>query len=244
MEDAYFTNFTAPEHLTQAALARRAVKSGGAAAQARILNDRNAAEITVAAKDRQGLFADLATAIAGFGANVVGAKAYTSRSGRVLDVFFLQDPSGGPFACENPRVLDRLAGALESAARGETVSYENRKPMDLGRTAAFTIIPSVTIDNDASQDASVIEVSGRDRPGLLGALAVTLAEARLSIQSAHVDSYGERAVDAFYVCDAAGGKLTEPRKITALKQVLAEVLEDDPGQAPRRLQRARASVAR
>jgi [protein-PII] uridylyltransferase len=247
MEDAYFTNFTADEHLTQAALARRAMKAAGAAAQARILADRNAAEVTVAAKDRQGLFADLATAIAALGANVVGAKAYTSRNGRVLDVFFLQDTAGGPYGCESPRLLDRLIGAMEAAARDEAISFEAHRTADLGRTAGFTIISSVTVDNDASQDASVIEVSGRDRPGLLGALATTLAEARLSIQSAHVDSYGERAVDAFYVHEADGQKLTEPRRIAALKAVLTEVLDDELGQTGPgrlRLQRARASNAR
>jgi len=104
----------------------------------------------------------------------------------------------------------------------------------------------VTVDNDASDEASVIEVSGRDRPGLLGALAGALTEAGLSIQSAHVDNYGERAVDAFYCHESPGGKLTDPRRIAALKSVLTEVL-DDPGgvsAARPRLQRARASVAR
>jgi [protein-PII] uridylyltransferase len=247
LEDAYFTNFTAEEHRTQAALARRAAAAGGAAAQARILGDRNAAEITVTAKDRQGLFADLAGVLAGFGANVVGAKAYTSRTGRVLDVFFLQDASGSPFACENPRTLERLVLALEAAGRGEAVTHESRAALDLGRTAGFTIIPSVTVDNDASQDASVIEVSGRDRPGLLGALARTLAEARLSIQSAHVDSYGERAVDAFYVVGPDGDKLTDPRRTASLKAVLTEVLDEESvraGSGRLRLQRARASNAR
>jgi len=93
----------------------------------------------------------------------------------------------------------------------------------------------------------MIEVSGRDRSGLLGALARTLAGAGLSIQSAHIDNYGERAVDAFYVCDAAGEKLANPRRIAALKAALTEVLEDEGFEPPvgrLRLQRARASVGR
>jgi [protein-PII] uridylyltransferase len=247
MEDAYFTNFTFEEHRAQSVVARRGQSTGGAAAQARILEDRNAAEITITAKDRQGLFADLAAALAGFGANVVGAKAYTSRTGQALDVFFLQDATGSAFACENPRTLARLVNALEAAARGERATYENHRALDLGRTAAFTIIPSVTIDNDASHDASVIEVSGLDRPGLLGALAQTLAEAGLSIQSAHIDGYGERAVDAFYVHGQKGEKLTGPRRIAKLKAALTAILDQDGGSESRgrlRLQRARASNAR
>jgi [protein-PII] uridylyltransferase len=247
MENAYFAGFTPEDLKSHAALARRAAAEDGAAAQARIRGDLNAAEITVAAADRRGLFADLAAVFAGFGANVVGAKAYTSHAGQALDVFFVQDAAGGPYGCDSPRALERLAGLIETAARGQPIPTEPKRPVDLGRAAAFAIIPSVSIDNDASAEASVIEVSGRDRPGLLGALARTLAEAELSIQSAHVDNYGERAVDAFYVLDAQGQKLTQPRRIAALRTALSEVLEDDgaelaPGRL--RLQRARASVAR
>ena len=92
----------------------------------------------------------------------------------------------------------------------------------------------------------MVEASGRDRPGLLAALARTLADAGLSIQSAHIDNYGERAVDAFYVQDQ-GAKLADARRANALKAQLLKALNDDEttqvGGRPR-LQRARASVAR
>jgi [protein-PII] uridylyltransferase len=246
MENAYFTSFSAAEHLRHAALARQAAAKGGAAADGRIMADRNAVEITLTAPDRQGLFADLSSVIAGFGANVVGARAYTAHSGQVLDVFFVQDAARAAYGHDNPRALERLIGALESTALGQPPVLESRRPADAGRTAAFTIAPTVAIDNDASDEASIVEVSGRDRPGLLGALARVLAEAGLSIQSAHIDNYGERAVDAFYVCGAEGGKLTDARKINALKQALTEVLDQDSVEigASRRLQRARASSAR
>jgi len=246
MEDAYFIGFTAEEQRSHAALARRASSIGGAAAQASVRADLNAAELTVTAGDRRGLFADLATVLAGFGANVVGARAYTARSGRALDVFFLQDQTGNAFAYDNPKLLERLVETMEAAALGLAAKLEPPKAVDLGRAAAFTITPTVTVDNEASAEASVIEVSGRDRPGLLGALARTLAEAGLSIQSAHIDHYGERAVDAFYCHGPTEGKLTDGRRIAALRAELIDVLEDngDVTLARPKLQRARASVAR
>jgi [protein-PII] uridylyltransferase len=247
MENAYFAAFSHDDLVLHAQLARKAAKGGGAAANFRIRGDLNAAEITVAAKDRRGLFADLASVFAGFGANVVGAKAYTSGKGQALDVFFIQDTGGGPFGSDNPRALERMTGLMEAAARGEPITQEAARNVDLGRSAAFAIIPTVTIDNDASKDASVIEVSGRDRAGLLGALARTLAEAGLSILSAHIDNYGERAVDAFYVCDAEGQKLVNPRRIAAITAALTEVLEEtgeEPPPGRLRLERARASVGR
>jgi [protein-PII] uridylyltransferase len=247
MEDAYFTAFAPEELAAHAELARRAQIQGGAAAETRIRPDRNAAEITVAAKDRRGLFADLALAISGLGGNVVGARVFTSAQGQALDVFHVQDVTGAPIGCDNPRILRRLADAMEAAGKGEPPSFEPRKTPELGRAAAFSIVPTVMLDNEASEDATVVEASGRDRPGLLEALARAVSEAGLSIVSAHIDGYGERAVDAFYVQTAGGGKLTDAKRSAALKEALLEVLEGDEAVVAakgRKLERARASSAR
>jgi [protein-PII] uridylyltransferase len=249
MEDAYFSAFSEGEVLAHAALSRRAGPldgKGGAAAEGRVRADRDAAELVVAATDRQRLFVDLAGAITGAGANVVGARVFTSNFGQALDVFYLQDAAGQPYGADNPRSLTRLVESLEAAARGEAVQTEPRRPADFGRAAAFSIEPAVMLDNEASETSTVVEASGRDRPGLLAALARSLADAGLSILSAHIDGYGERAVDAFYVTGPGGGKLDDTRKGNALKASLLAVLNDIEPQEGRRanLQRARASVAR
>ena len=247
MEDAYFAAFSTEEQAAHYALARRAAEQGGAAAAARVRENFHAAEVVVAAQDRRGLFADLARTLSGLGGNIVGARVYTSAAGLALDVFQVQDPMGQPFGCDNPRLLERLAAALEQAGRGEPLGFEPRRDQALGRAAAFSVKPTVAFDNEASESATVIEASGRDRPGLLTALAHTLAEAGLSLQSAHVDSYGERAVDAFYVVDADGSKLADARRQAALRAGLVEVLKDAEPETVRsrpKMQRAAASVAR
>jgi len=244
MEDAYFSAFTEGEVLAHAALSRRA--ANGAAAEGRVRVDRNAAEVVVATTDRPRLFVDLAAAITEAGANVLGARVFTSRTGQALDVFYVQDVTGQPYGADNARSLARLIESLEAAARGEPLPREARRSPDLGRAAAFSITPAVTLDNEASETSTVVEASGRDRPGLLAALARTIADAGLSILSAHIDGYGERAVDAFYVTGPDGGKLTDGRKGNALKAALVAVINDQDRDEGRRstLQRARASVAR
>jgi [protein-PII] uridylyltransferase len=244
MEDAYFTGSDLPDQQLHAALIRRA-GAKGAAASARGRPDRNATEVTIAAGDREGLFADLASALSALGANVVGAKVYTARTGQALDVFYVQDGAGAPFGADAPRLVERLVQAMEAAGRGEEIAAEARRQTDFGRAAAFSIAPAVAVDNDASEDATVVEASGRDRPGLLADLARILADAHLSIQSAHIDNYGERAVDAFYVLDH--GKKLEGRKAAGLKSQLVKALDAGEGASERgrpRLERARASVAR
>ncbi len=244
MEDAYFVAFSAPEHAAHAQLAARARDHGGAAACGEIRPDRNATEIVIAARDRQALFADLALAISGAGGNVVGARIFTSAEGEALDVFFVQNAAGAPLGADSPRVLARLLEALERAGRGETLRAEPPRSVLAARPSPFTIAPMVTIDNEASHAATVIEASGRDRPGLLEALARALSQSGLSIQSAHIEGYGERVVDSFYVIDPAGAKLSDPAGMNELRGRIIEVLDADPLARPTHLTRARASQAR
>ncbi|RAK57224.1 [protein-PII] uridylyltransferase [Phenylobacterium deserti] len=248
MEDAYYTAFDPREVVAHAALSRRAAAGGGAAADCRVVPERNAVEVVIAATDRPRLFVDLAEAVTALGGNIVGARVFTSRTGQALDVFYVQDVTGQAYGADNPRGLQRLAEALEAAGRGESVAREARRSGDQARMAAFAITPTVVLDNEASETSTVVEASGRDRPGLLAALARTISDAGLSILSAHIDGYGERAVDAFYVTGPDGEKLSDARKRNALKNALEAVLEAEDAAPPsgRRanLQRARASVAR
>jgi [protein-PII] uridylyltransferase len=107
----------------------------------------------------------------------------------------------------------------------------------------FDVRPVVMIDSAASAQATVIEVSGADRPGLLAELSRTLSDHDLSIRSAHVASFGERAVDSFYVTDALGRKIVSEALLDTVQAALEAVLDRTP-EAPtgRRIVAARASA--
>ena len=75
------------------------------------------------------------------------------------------------------------------------------------RARAFSIAPSVAIADSASSRTTVVEVNARDRPALLAALAGAIHCLGHRIHSAHIATYGERAVDVFYLTRADGRKL-------------------------------------
>ncbi len=180
--------------------------------------------VAIAARDRPGLFADLAAALAAAGADIVGARVATAEDGTALDVFELQDGAGAPYGRDEPRRLTRLIGALEDAARG--VAPKQLAPVQpSSRRAAFDVRPVALVDLDESPDAAVIEVSGADRPGLLAELARVVADHGLSIRSAHIAGFGERAVDSFYVTDAAGRKPGPTVALDDLRAALEAVLD-------------------
>ena len=99
------------------------------------------------------------------------------------------------------------------------------------------------VDHHASETATVVEVSGADRPGLLAALSRVFSDEGLNIRSAHVASYGERAVDSFYVVDGKGRKITSEQRIAELRTALEAVLDSRaPAPEGRKVASARASA--
>jgi [protein-PII] uridylyltransferase len=96
------------------------------------------------------------------------------------------------------------------------------KPIALRRAEAFEIAPSVLIDNRASNRFTVIEVSAGDRPALLNNLALALFQSKVTLHSAHIATYGERAVDTFYMTDLFGGKIENKARLKTLESKLLD----------------------
>ena len=92
------------------------------------------------------------------------------------------------------------------------------------RMRAIHVPPRVVIDNHASNTHTVLEVNGRDRPGLLHDVTAAISQQGLQIASAHVTTYGVRAVDVFYVKDVFGLKVENERKLTQLREALLAAL--------------------
>jgi [protein-PII] uridylyltransferase len=97
------------------------------------------------------------------------------------------------------------------------------------RYDSFRVAPRVLIDNTISAKHTVIEVNGRDRPGLLYELTQVLTKADLMIHAAKISTYGERVVDVFYVQTALRDKVESEQKLRRLRQKLGEALEVQAG---------------
>jgi [protein-PII] uridylyltransferase len=184
--------------------------------------ERGATLITVFAADHPGLFYRIAGAIHLAGGNIIDARIHTSSDGMAVDNFLVQDPLGRPFREQSQ--LDRLARTIKDALtdRAKLMVQLDAKPKALRRADAFKIAPSVFIDNQASNRFTVIEVNALDRPALLNNLAKALFESKVTLHSAHIATYGERAVDTFYVTDLLGGKIESKTRMRTLETRLVE----------------------
>jgi [protein-PII] uridylyltransferase len=77
----------------------------------------------------------------------------------------------------------------------------------------------------------VLEVEGLDRAGLLYDVTQAIFESGLSISSAIIATYGERASDVFYVRDGFGHKVTHPERLKTIHARLIKALEGEQAEA-------------
>jgi [protein-PII] uridylyltransferase len=248
LDDGYWLNHDAEArvwHANEVMEARRAKAIPHVASRFR--EAQGVTEVLVYAGDRPRLFASLAAAISECGADIADARIHTTKDGAAFDVFSIQTTNHKPFGLNDPATLEALVLRLNRAALEDHAAPAPRPASR--RNAAFSIEAWVRIDNDITANATVVEASGRDRLGLLAELAHVCAGAKVSIASAHIDTYGERASDVFYVNDENGGQIREPRRIASLRGKLETVLRAAQPAAPadpakKALAVARASTAR
>ena len=188
---------------------------------------RGATLVTVIAADHPGLFYRIAGGIHLAGGNIIDARIHTARNGMAVDNFLVQDPLGRPFS--EDAQLTRIRKMIEDALanRVKLVTQLAARPHSRPRADAFAVSPSAEFDNQASNRFTVIEVNARDRPALLSRLARTLFEAKLMVHSAHIATYGERAVDTFYVTDLFGEKVDSAARLKALEKKLVEAAVEE-----------------
>jgi [protein-PII] uridylyltransferase len=241
----YWLSLDAETHARHARLMREADRSGAPLrVETRIEPQRGVTEITLYTADHAGLFSRIAGALAVNGCNIVDAKIMTMSNGMALDTFWIQDANGEPV--DRPDKLARLSVAFENVLTGDLKPHREfaRPPAIQRRTDVFTVAPRVLIDNNASYTQTVIEVNGRDRPGLLHELTRELTGLKLQVSSAKISTYGEKVVDVFYVKNLFGHKVDQEDRLTEIRAALTEVLAKGnrpPGTTPAR--RSREPVA-
>jgi [protein-PII] uridylyltransferase len=187
---------------------------------------RGATLVTVLAADHPGLFYRIAGGIHVAGGNIIDARIHTARNGLAVDNFLVQDPLGRPL--NEPAQIARLKTGIADALanRVKLLPQLAARPLSRPRADAFEVQPIVIFDNKASNRFTVIEVGARDRPAILSRLARALFEARLVVHSAHIATYGERAVDTFYVTDLLGEKIEGDSRLRSVEKRLIEAAED------------------
>ncbi len=222
----YWLKTETASQVEHARLIRRAETANESLATSFTTNDfTGITELSVMAPNHARLLAIFAGCCAAASANIIGAQVSTTRDGIALDTFLLQREFSDEV--DERRRMTRIGQTIARVLKGEARLaglLAKRRPTER-RLQAFQVVPEVVINNSLSDTFTVIEVAGLDRPGLLHELTNTLSDLSLDITSAHITTYGEKAVDVFYVTDLTGKKVLNETRQAAIRERLARILE-------------------
>ncbi len=185
---------------------------------------KDVTELVVFAPGHPRLISMIAGSCAQAGANIVSAQLSTTRDGMALDTVNLQREFER--TDDEVRRGTRIAQSIEKLLEGEIYldGLEAQKRPAKRRLRAFTVEPQVIIDNTLSDELTVIEVNGLDRPGLLFELTREMSDLKLNIASAQIATFGEKVVDVFYVTDLIGKKITDDGRAKVIRRHLTQIL--------------------
>jgi [protein-PII] uridylyltransferase len=200
LDTAYFLRHEPAEIAWQTRNLHYRVDAGKPVVKARLAPFGEGLQVMVYTKDREALFARICGYFERAGFNIVEAKVHTTRSGYALDTFLVMGEGRGVH-------YQDLISMIESELAEEVQSDSPLGPPRGGRVSRrvrhFPISPVVDIRPDERGTLHVLSVVAADRPGLLYAVARTLARYRLNLQTARVNTLGDRAEDVFLISGEA-----------------------------------------
>jgi [protein-PII] uridylyltransferase len=180
-------------------------------------------ELTLVTRDRPFLFARMCGALAAWGMNIVKAAAFSNGNAVVVDTFFFTDrfqtlelnlPEWERFKGSIHDVLLEKAD-LDKMLRDRLRSEKNTVPK-------VKVDTRVEIDDECSEQSTLVEVIAQDRLGLLYRISSELARENCNIEIALIETEGQTAIDVFYLT-AGGAKLNREQQAQLRSALLAEM---------------------
>jgi len=204
-------------------------RRGNAAVHVELWRIRRGAVVVVATDERNEGLAMMSAAIASAGFDIVVAEAYRrargTRPAESVAFFELQRPASddGPIT---PNDVVPIGRALESMIEGhmgaDSLLKRNARTVPPGRQGS----PDVTFADD--DEAAILLVQARDRPGLLATVTSALTEAAARIIDSEIVTVAGRVRDRFQLTEATGGPLSPSRRLDIARRVLAAIEQSDP----------------
>ncbi len=183
--------------------------------QARVSSVGEGIQVMLYCPDQEGLFARICGFFSRAGYDIADAKIYTTQRGYALDTLQVLDQGG-----DAAHYRDFLAYIEHELAERLRTRAELGNPGAVRisrRLRHFPIEPQIEIRSIDQSDLHTISFVAGDRVGLLYAVSLVLLRHGLSVQSAKINTLGERAEDTFFV----RGRLTGQDRATLEQDLLA-----------------------
>lgn len=165
--------------------------------------------VLVMSRDSSGLLAKICGVMALNNLTVVNAQIFTWTDGTVVDVIDVRPSDGLPFEERDwPKLNEDLDKAVSHRLGLSYRLYEKLKnSYSHKRDLTGSQDHRVVLDNDGSDDFTIVEVHAADLPGQLYKITQTLADFGINIHKAFIATEVGQLIDVFYVLDRNGRRI-------------------------------------
>ena len=223
-DDEYFLRYSADEIAWHAQGIMHMFENHLSLIQMRHASVRGGTEIFIYARQHDRMFAHITGTLEQLGLTIVDARIIATRDGYTLDTYVILDESGQPLTDQFR--LNDLTKRLQ--AKLDEPETELPKPLQqvARQTKAFTVATEVQFWTDKNNQRTAMQVTARDRPGLLSRIARALLDCHILLQNAKIATFGERAEDIFYITDKDGEPVSDEASHTCLRDTIIKYIDD------------------
>lgn len=194
LDVGYFLRHDAADIAWQTRVLYRHVLADAPIVRARPSPIGEALQVLVYMRDRSDLFAGICAYFDRNGLSVLDARVNTTRHGYALDNFIVAHTEDDVQYRDIANLVEQQLAAWLSSDAPLPEPAKGRLSR-LSRT--FPITPRVDLRADERGQYYILSVSANDRLGLLYSIARVLAEHRVGIHAARINTLGERVEDVF-----------------------------------------------
>jgi [protein-PII] uridylyltransferase len=223
LDTTYFLRHDAREIAWHTRLLNYRVSSAEPVVKARLSPVGEGVQVMIYTPDRKNLFAQICAFFERIGFSIAEAKVYTTVHGYALDTFQALDPARATAHYRD--LIDYIEHELTEQLRRAAPLPPPARGRVSRRVRSFPITPEVSVRPDERGRLFYLNFTAGDRPGLLSSVARVLVEYGIEVQTAKINTLGERAEDSFVI---RGEALRETRNIIRLESDLIRALQLDP----------------
>jgi [protein-PII] uridylyltransferase len=219
LDGVYFQRHTADEIAWHARHLYFRVDGAEPVVKTRLAREGAGLQVMIYLPDQKELFARICGFFGRAQLSILEARIHTTRHGYALDTFDVHDPT-------NPNASYREAMSfIEYELRQALMMRAPLRVSPPGRISRhlkhFPLTPEIRVFPDDKGTHFILEIVAGDRPGLLARIAYVLATANVNVESAKINTLGERAEDVFLL---DGARLHDEAELLKLEQALYDQL--------------------
>ncbi len=190
--------------------------------------DSGFSSFTICTFDTNGLFARITGVMAANGINILGAQIFTGKNGKILDILQVNSAQGFLITDQNrwQKVEADMAAVLHGTVQVADLVNKRQRPTLLQAKSARQFPTRIEIDNQVSEDYTVIDIYAHDKVGLLYLITSTLNQLGLYIGVSKISTKVDQVADVFYVRDIFGHKITSEEKLEEIRASLSTAIDE------------------